>query len=109
MNVTTNLIDTYLSIVDSPEGSYAFSSDPIADANSDIRSKLLEISKYLVHANECVVNTRNNLEQHLEFLVAKKAATSKVLTVSGQILELDYALVSLNSIYNMLDFQELGV
>jgi len=44
------------------------------------------------------------LTNHLEFLIAKKAASSKVLTVSGQILNLHETIEGLNSIAALLSY-----
>jgi hypothetical protein len=112
MKATTQYIDTYLNIIDSPTEGWYSSDDPktvIAWASGDLRSSLLEVSQRVVHATECVDTIRNSLVAHLEFLVDKKAATNKVLTVSSQILELDNALESLGAIHNILDFPEMGV
>jgi len=82
--------------------------DPEAKAYSEqaIEDRLASFKHAITSSYNALLELEQSLTAHLEFLVAKKAAASKVITVSGQILLLQQAIEDLDTAaFNISDIE----
>jgi hypothetical protein len=82
-----------------------FDSDTDAMAiASNCVSRMEGVLEGIQHIYENLCKLDEGLTNHLEFLISKKAAPSKVLTVSRQILTLQETIEQLNEVAGLLSY-----